>query len=213
MKIAVIGATGLAGNAVVNAALALNNEVVAIVRNPKKINPADRLKIVKGNVLDIRSLIEAFEEVDGVISCIGPDNARSPSPADFMSQSIANIIEACEKSGVTKFVMMSGILQSDGKELSLLNSLLIKFIRLFYHKVYKDKIIAEKSIENSSLDWVIVRAAGLEKKHGDKNYTAEPKAKISPFKPLPHTDCADCLLRALKEKEWNKKIINVGSHP
>lgn len=208
MRIGVLGATGLAGGAVVKLALSRNYEVVAIARSPQKINSVKGLEVRQGDVTDTESLINSFSGIDAVISCIGFANNKDPET--LMSRGTMNIIEACQKAEVKKFVMMSGILQSDGKELSFQNRTAIKMIRLFYRKVYKDKIIAENALKHSLLDWVIVRPAGLNKTQGDGNYKASEKARISPFKPLPAGDCADCLLRGITEKEWNKKIINVG---
>ena len=208
MKIGVLGATGLAGRAVVKLALSINYEVIAIARNPQKIKPIEGLKIRQGDVTDTQSLIKAFNGVDVVISCIGFANNKNQET--LMSRGTMNIIETCQKTNVKKFVMMSGILQSDGKELSFLNRMGIKIIRIFYRKVYKDKIIAEDALQRSPLDWTIVRPAGLTKEPGDGNYIAGEKTKISPFNPLPVDDCADCLLKAVSKKEWNKKIINVG---
>ncbi|MDR2036537.1 MAG: NAD(P)H-binding protein [Bacteroidales bacterium] len=208
MKIAVVGATGLTGGAVTELALSKGYEVVAVARNPRKIHPAERLTAVEGNVMDATSLVAAFKGVDAVISCFGPTGGRNP--VTLMSEGTANITAACAKADVRKLVMMSGILQSDGKELSLINRFLIKIIRLFYYRIYRDKIIAEKTLQNSGLDWVIVRPAGLSKTQGDGDYRAGYKARISPFKPLSYMDCAAFLLRTITKKEWNKKIIHVG---
>lgn len=208
MKIGVLGATGLAGGTVVKLALSINYEVIAIARNPQKIKPITGLEVRQGDVTDTQSLIKALDGVDAVISCIGFANNKNQET--LMSRGTMNIIEACQKTNVKEFVMMSGILQSNGKELSFLNRIGIKMIRVFYRKVCKDKIIAEDTLQRSPLNWTIIRPAGLNKEPGNRNYVAGENARISPFKPLSVDDCADCLLKAISKREWNKKIINVG---
>jgi putative NADH-flavin reductase len=59
-KIAVIGATGNAGKAVIKEALDKGYTVVAIVRTPQKLLPQMGLEIVKGDVRDVEGLILAF---------------------------------------------------------------------------------------------------------------------------------------------------------
>lgn len=208
MKIGVLGATGLAGGTVVKQALNLNYEVIAIARNPQKVKPIKGLDVRQGDVTDIQSLIKAFNGVDAVISCIGFVNNKNPDT--LMSRGTMNMIEACQRTNVKEFVMMSGILQSNAKELSFLNRIGIKIIRLFYRKIYKDKILAEDALQHSTLNWTIIRPVGLKEELSDGNYVAGEKAKISPFRPLSVDDCADCLLKAVSRSEWKKKIINVG---
>ncbi|MDQ0208603.1 NAD(P)-dependent oxidoreductase [Alkalicoccobacillus murimartini] len=232
MKIAVIGATGATGEAVLNRALELNHEVIAVARRPEKIVNDSRLTIKQGDVLDLQSIQNAIEGADAVISCIGPpsNNSQNSSihglknfvagmkvmranftPGTVMSEGIPNIVKACKQAGVKRFVMQSGINLTDGKELNAANRVMVKIMRTIFSNAIKDKEIAEKAVIQSDLQWVIVRASVL--KYGLKSlkYTAGPKARIAPLQQLPFADCADGLVRAASsEDEWIKKIINVG---
>ncbi|MBL1241966.1 MAG: NAD(P)H-binding protein [OCS116 cluster bacterium] len=78
-----------------------------------------------------------------------------------MSLGTANIVKACEKNAVKRLVFMSGFVRSDGEEFSLLNRIVIKLLRRYYHQSYQDKVIAEAAIQKSTLEWVIVRAVAL----------------------------------------------------
>ena len=127
-----------------------------------------------------------------------------------MSAGTTNIVKACEKNGVKRLVFMSGILQSEGKEISFLNNLVIKLLRLYFSESYKSKIIAEAAIQKSTLDWVIVRAVALTHTQPTGQYKAGIKIKVSPFNALPYADCAKCLLDAVEENGWTRQIINVG---
>lgn len=119
MKITVIGATGATGKKVVERALELGHEVVAVARRPEIIIPTTRLSVQQGDVFDIASLVKALANTDTVISCIGP--TKNFSPGTVMSKGIPNILIACQRTGVKRFVMQSGITLSDGRELSALN--------------------------------------------------------------------------------------------
>ena len=207
-RIAVIGSTGVTGQEVIRLALQKGYLVTAVVRKPGSVTPSEKLTVVKGDVTDYKSLVRAFADVDAVISCFGPANGLKAGK--LMSTGAKNIVLASEEAEVKRLVFMSGILQTDGKELSFLNRFGIRFLRLFYHKVYKDKVIAETSIQESYLEWVIVRATGLKDVAGRGTYTAGPRVPVLPFKPLSYSDCAACLLRAAEEAAWTKRIINVG---
>jgi putative NADH-flavin reductase len=211
--IAIIGSTGSTGKELVRLALEANYKVTAITRSLDSTPPQENLKVVKGDVTDLESLVIAFENIDFVISCFGPANNRKVN--HLMSTGTTNIVKACEKSGVKRLVFMSGFVQAEGKEffypaLSFLTSLIIKLMRLYFKESYNDKIIAEAAIQKSTLDWVIVRASGLSHTQPTGQYTGGIETKVSPFKTLPYADCARCLLDAVEENSWTKQIINVG---
>ncbi|AVV56286.1 quinone-binding protein [Paenibacillus glucanolyticus] len=233
MKIAIIGATGGTGRKVMERALELGHEVVAVARRPEVIPPAERLSTRQGDVFDASSIAKAIAGTDAVISCIGPPSNISPgaakkgllnnvmaaknvmaanfSPGTVMSEGIPNILTACQRAGVKRLVMQSGINLSDGKELSAVNRWAVGMMRRIYWKAIEDKAIAERAVIRSDLDWVIVRASVLKYADGNLKYTAGPLARIAPLRPLPFADCADCLVRAAtSEPAWIRKIVNVG---
>ena len=208
MKIAVFGATGATGRKVVARALASGHEVVAIARRPQAIKPAPNLKVFRADVLDAASFVEAVEDADAVISCIGP--AKNLSPGTVVSNGTSNILAACQIARVRRFVMQSGITLSKGDELSVANRCALRVLRRIFSKACDDKAIAESAVQQSGLDWVIVRPAGMRDAAPSSNYTAGPKARIAPLAPLSFSDCADCLVRATTDTAWTRKIINVG---
>jgi putative NADH-flavin reductase len=68
MKIALIGATGFVGSAILKEALDRGHEVTAIARNPEKINVQNNLTIVKGDVMDSDNLAKVLKGNDVVVS-------------------------------------------------------------------------------------------------------------------------------------------------
>lgn len=206
--IAVIGSTGSTGRELVRLALESNYTVTVIERAPKSTQSQGNLKVLKGDVTDLESLVAALENIDCVVSCFGPANHRKVG--NLMSAGTTNIVKACEENKVKRLVFMSGFLQSEGEEFSFLNRLAIKLLRLYFNDSYKDKIIAETAVQKSTLDWVIVRAVALTQTQPSGQYKAGIKIKVSPFNALPYADCAKCLLDAVEESSWTRQIINVG---
>ncbi|MCM3781966.1 SDR family oxidoreductase [Neobacillus mesonae] len=121
------------------------------------------------------------------------------SPGTIMSEGTLNIIAACQRIGVKRVVMQSGIGLSDGKELSTVNGWAMRIHQRVFSKAIKDKAIAERAVQRSDLDWIIVRPAGLHDVATTLKYIAGPSARIAPLRPLPFADCADCR----KEQEHN----------
>lgn len=122
MKIAIIGATGGTGRKVMERALELGHEVVAVARRPEVITPAGRLIIRQGDVFDALGMAKAIADTDAVISCIGPPSNFSPgtakkgllnimaaksvmaanfSPGTVMSEGIPNILAACQRTALS----------------------------------------------------------------------------------------------------------------
>lgn len=208
-------------------ALELGHEVVAVARRPEVIPPAERLSTRQGDVLDASSMAKAIAGTDVVISCIGPTKNFPPgtfmskgipnmlaanfSPGTVMSEGIPNILAACKRAGVKRLVMQSGIGLTDGKELSAVNRWAMRIHQRIFSKAIKDKAMAERAVQRSDLDWVIVRPVGLRDVSATLKYTAGPSARITPFLPITFSDCADCLVRAAtSEPTWVRKFVNVG---
>jgi uncharacterized protein YbjT (DUF2867 family) len=211
MRFVVVGATGATGRRVVKYALEIGHEVVAVSRRPAShAAPSNRLVPRAGDVLDPPSLIAAFAGADAVISTIGPTS--NLSPGTLMSEGILNILTACRQTGVSRFVMQSGITMTDGSDLSRFDRFALRLIRLVFRKALADKAIAEAAVCTSELDWVIVRPTGLKELPPSGSYTAGPRASVALLRPLSFADCAHCLVRAAEgESGWHRQIVNAGA--
>ncbi len=208
MKLIVFGATGGTGKNVVTCAVKAGHEVVAVARKPEAIATTEHVVVMKGDVLDAASIESAVEGGDAVICAIGP--ASNSKPGTLISEGTKNILAACAKAGVRRFVFESGLIMSDGKELSFFGSLGVSVFRAIYPKLHADKLIAEAAIRASELDWVIVRPPALSHSPATGKYLAGPGARVFPASSLSHADCADALVKAATEDDWVKQVINVG---
>src|ERR1700678_3590972 len=147
MKIAVVGATGATGRRVVKHALAQGHLVTAVARHPERLSFADRLSFVPGDVLSPGGLTGAFDDVEAVISCIGPE--KNLSPGTLMSVGVASILAECKRANVRRFVLQSGIGLSDGPELSCPNRLVIRASGLIFTAAVTDKAAAERMTQQT----------------------------------------------------------------
>lgn len=104
MKIAIIGATGFVGSAILNELAGRNHELTAIARTPKDTSDA---KWVAADIFNIDSLAETLKGNDIIINAYNPGWTNPNIYNDAMAGAKA-IQEAVKKSGVKRFITIGG---------------------------------------------------------------------------------------------------------
>lgn len=104
MKIAIIGATGFVGSAILNELVGRNHEITAIARNPKETANA---KWVAADIFNIDDLAETLKGNDVVVNAYNPGWSNPNIYNDAIAGSKA-IQEAVKKSGVKRFITIGG---------------------------------------------------------------------------------------------------------
>jgi len=106
MKIALIGATGFIGSALLKEALARGHQVTALVGHPEKLAATPNLDAVRTDVLDGERLSEQLKGHDAVISAFS-GHAQSDVYGYYM-QGIRSIIDATRHAGVGRLLVVGG---------------------------------------------------------------------------------------------------------
>lgn len=101
MKIALIGATGFVGAAILSESLDRDHDVTAIVTNPDKLPTHPNLTPVKGDVNEHEALASLIAAHDVVISAFNPGK-------DVRGTGTRSIIEAVKQSGVGRLLVVGG---------------------------------------------------------------------------------------------------------
>lgn len=104
MKVAIIGATGFVGSAILNEISNRNHEITAVARNPKI---DDNVKWIKTDIFNQDNLTEALKGSDVVISAYNSGWTNPNIYDDFITGS-KSIQEAVKKSGVKRFITIGG---------------------------------------------------------------------------------------------------------
>ena len=108
MKIALVGASGFVGTAILKEALNRGHEVTAIVRNPEKITvKSDHLHIEKADVLDAAQVTKAVNGHDAVVSAYNSGWANPDMYAEFIKGSEA-IQQGTKDSDVKRYIVIGG---------------------------------------------------------------------------------------------------------
>lgn len=107
MKIALIGATGFVGTAVLAELLQRDHQVTALVRNPAKLAAQPMLSAQVLDASDAVAVAAAVKGHDAVISAFNPGWDVPDLYAQFMKGSAA-IDAGVEKSGVKRLLVVGG---------------------------------------------------------------------------------------------------------
>ena len=206
-NIIIFGATGGTGQQLVKQALERNFNVSAFVRNPNKLDiKNERLRVIGGNVLEYNDVVSAIKSQDVVFCCIGmPSSDKSGLRAKGTTQ----IVKAMEESGIMRLVCQSSLGFGDSKKI-LPWSMKHIIVPLILKNAFADHDNQEKIIEESNLDWTIVRPGNLtngirtgEYKHGF-DYTEKIKLKVS------RADVADFMLNQVDNQKYIQKKVGVS---
>ncbi len=157
---AIFGATGRTGRPLVEQALGRGYEVTAFVRDPLKLGIShERLTVVRGDVTDGSAVGRAVSGQDAVLSVIG--HAKG-SPKDVQTRGIVNIVVAMERHGVRRLVSLTGAgVRAEGDEPKFVDKVFGFLLGTLQREVLQDAVGHVAVIQESGMDWVVVRGPRL----------------------------------------------------
>ena len=107
VNIALLGATGFVGAAILNEALDRGHFVTAIVRHPETVAPRERLAAKGGDVYDSACLVLMLAGQDAVISAFNP-GWKNPNLYEDQFRGTRSIIAAVKKAGLKRVLWVGG---------------------------------------------------------------------------------------------------------
>lgn len=197
MKLTIFGSTDGTGRQVVSQALDQGHEVTAFARSPEKLDQKlEKLKVVKGDVIDF-AMVDRAIQGQGAVLCVLGMPAMNKSM--LRANGTKNIIRAMEKAGVRRFICQSALGVSDSRNLlPFYYKYLI--VPLMLRHVYADHEIQENYIKESQLDWIIARPAILtdDDRTGSYEHGFSDKNKAVTLK-ISRADVADFMLKKITD--------------
>ena len=106
MNIALIGATGFIGSALLKEALARGHRVTALAGHPGKLAPAEGLVAKEADVMDPAALAAQLEGFDAVISAFS--GHAQGDVQGYYTAGIRNIIDAAKKARAPRLLVVGG---------------------------------------------------------------------------------------------------------
>ncbi|MBP6894126.1 MAG: NAD(P)H-binding protein [Pseudacidovorax sp.] len=107
MNVALIGATGFVGAALLEELLARGHQVRALARTPSKLAARAGLTVVQADVLDAAQVAKAVAGSDAVVSAFNPGWEHPDLYNQFLAGSKA-IAEGAKQAGVKRLIAVGG---------------------------------------------------------------------------------------------------------
>ena len=204
MKVLVFGATGGTGRFLIEGSLDAGHTVTAFVREPVgRVVARNKLRVVRGNVLDAASVDAAVAGQDEVLSALG-STTRHPEPV--LSEGMRYVLNAMERHRVRRIVVLSaaGALREPAG--FLIGNLAVRVARMWLPEVYREHRKMLDALKARDLDWTAVRAPVLTNGSRKGHYRVILEG-------IPHwgfrisrEDVADFMVRQLSLDEFVRKM-------
>ena len=147
MQVLVVGGTGTLGRQIARRALDEGHEVRCMVRSPRKAPFLQEwgCELTRGDLLEPASLDYALDGVDAVIDAATsrPNDPQSVYVTDWDGK--LNLLRACERAGVKRFVFLSLLGAEQHRDVPLMDI----------------KYCTEKLLKESDLDYTILQGAAF----------------------------------------------------
>lgn len=160
MKIALFGATGFTGRAVLTAASAQGLDVVALVRDPSRLPTLPGVRALQGDALNADDVARTIARADAVIHCLGVGGKGDGKPTTLVSDSVRILAQLMPQHGVSRLVCMSNV-GAGGSGTWLANAIVIPLFVRWLRPLIDDKDRMERVLADSDLDWVSVRLPNI----------------------------------------------------
>ncbi|AUD25958.1 SDR family oxidoreductase [Bacillus cereus group sp. BC251] len=154
-KIAILGANGKAGKILVNEALEKGYQVKILTRNStntEKINK--NIETIIGDARNFSTIQDLLQGCSAVINAVG-----QPKNESYIFSTVTkHILEAMKESKIKRYILISGgSLNVTGDQKRIVNKIGATLFKLFLPKMMQDKYKELQIIQNSEVDWTIVR--------------------------------------------------------
>lgn len=206
MNVLIVGSTGTIGRELVKQALARGHVVTAFARDPSKLQLTDPgLAVAKGDVMDLASIEQVMPGKDAVLCALG-----AGSKGGVRATGTRNLIKVMQKCGVRRFVCLSSLGVGDSR--ANLN-FFWKHIMfgLLLRRAFADHVAQEHYINESGLEWTIVRPGAYTDgdrtgayRHGFSATATGLKLKIS------RADVADFMLNQLTDDSYIRMMPGIS---
>ena len=208
MKILVLGATGGTGLQIVSQATERGHTVTAFVRAPDALRRfADRIVVIRGNLLNGSELQRVLEGHDAVLSAFGHRLPVSKTDATLLERFAAALTTEMFHTGVRRVCVESTAFLF--KDSIIPPAYLVG--RLFFPGIVRDADEMESVFRKSELDWTIVRPPRLTDKPRTGKYRIEeghlPRFGFA----ISRADVADFMIKAIENHASIGKVMGISN--
>lgn len=208
----ITGAGGFVGRRLINRIKNTDNYTIYCLNRsgeifPSEIHSSNNIKVIKGDLLDVRSYAEFLASSDIVIHLAAMTGKASPQEYfDINTDGTKYLVQQCEKFGVKNFLNISTIA--------------VKFPDISRYYYAQSKKLAEDVVKNSRLNFTIIRPTIVIGKDGSI-WLNLAKLSKSPLpiifgggkvniQPIYIDDLADIILFIIHENLFHNETFDLG---
>ena len=154
-KIAILGANGKAGKFLVKQALEKGYQVKILTRNSNNMTITnENVEIIDGDARDFSSIRKLLKGCRAVINAVG-----QPKNESYIFSTVSkHILEAMKEFEIKRYILISGgSLDVTADQKRIVNKIGATLFKVFLSKMMQDKYKELQAIQDSDVDWTIVR--------------------------------------------------------
>lgn len=208
MRLVVLGATGGTGLQVVLRAIERGHEVTAFVRSAEKLAQfKERISTIQGDLLGQAQLKNVIQGQDAVLSAFGPRTPESKSEATLLQQFAVALTAAMRDAHVRRAVVVSTAFLFKDSVFPPTH----RFGKWFFPVTTADAQEMENTIQNSGLDWTIVRPPRLTDKSATGKYRVSEGRLPSWGFTVSRADLADFMIQIVERPAFLSKVVGISN--
>lgn len=204
-KIALFGATGQTGRIFLEAALAKDYEVTALVRNPDKLHLTHpKLTVIKGDVLNEKDVDKVVSGADIVVSLFGHVKG---SPEWLQTNGTKNMVKSMQQYHVERIISLSGggLPFPEKDKPKFMDKMIRTIMKIAVPRILNDAIAHAEVLRESGKKWVIVRGPRLTNDKKTGNYRVG-WVGINASTKISRSDLADFILSQVEDETYNYQM-------
>jgi len=192
------------------AALAAGHTVTAVARDPSRVPIThQRLRTVRGDVLDRPSLTGSLDSADAVVSALGASSGRQPTTV--YSAGVANILDLMSSAGLQRFVGISALPVTPREQVDALHRLVVfPLLYRFFGGSYADMARMEQLLQHSAADWTVMRPPRLTNGPATGRYRTAPNEQLPRAGKISKADLAGAMLHTLNDPHAIKATVAIA---
>jgi len=205
-RLSVFGASGRTGLLLVNIAVERGHAVTAFCRNEsdRQYLP-ENVACVVGDILNKEHLDRAVAGAEVVICAFGP---REPYKDVFCAEATRLIIESMKKHDVDRLLCITNVLAGDcSKNRSRFIRTMARLARLLRAAVAADRDGQERQVEESGLNWTIVKPSELMNENEKNRFVHGEDLMIDAYSRISRYHLSTFLLDHLEVDKYPRKKV------
>ncbi|MFL1431964.1 MULTISPECIES: NAD(P)-dependent oxidoreductase [unclassified Nocardiopsis] len=207
MRIAVVGASGRSGRALVRLARLRSHTVAAVVRDRGRLDGLEAEEVFESRTWDSGFLASAFARADAVAFCVGPVPGGSRTVQQDLITPTLDAMHACGVRRLAAISASGGVVDGDDP----LNRFVAKpILARVLRDSNADMAAMEDRIRAGGLDWTILRPPKLTDRPGSGRYRSRRDGNVRWGYTISRADLAHAVLDALEDRSAIGQTISIA---